>query len=94
MADEKKGPKAKVERVYFHVSFYSAGIAKYEEGKHYPKTPETESQIAAGNAELRTVEMDEAEHKAEHEAAHAVYRTANRATLAAEDDVRKRGQLK
>ena len=53
-----------MERVEFHGSFYDSGVEKYAAGKHYPKTPETESQVEAGNAQLVTVEMDEAEHEA------------------------------
>lgn len=91
--EEKEAPKAKVERVQFHANFYDAGIVKYKAGEHYPKTPETESQIAAGNAKVVKVEMDQATHDAEHTAAQASLKHTRRATLAAEDDARKRGQL-
>jgi hypothetical protein len=91
---DKAPPKVKVERVHFHGSFYDSGVAKYEAGKHYPVTAETESQVKAGNAEIITVELDEAEHEAEHAAAHAALNHARRATHAAEEDARKRGLLK
>jgi hypothetical protein len=94
--DEKKSAKklAKVERARFHATFYERGQPKYEAGKHYPVTPETESQIVAGNAKKESVEMDADEHAAESESAEAAHRHANRATLAAEGDARKRGELK
>jgi hypothetical protein len=91
--DEKEAAKVKVERVQFHVNFYESGVAKYESGKHYPKTPETESQVVANNAKIVKVEVDQAEHDAEHTAAHAALKHSRRATIAAEDDARKRGQL-
>lgn len=89
----KEASKIKVERAQFHVNFYESGKVKYEAGKHYPKTPETESQVAAGNAKLLKVEVDQADHEAEHTAAHAALKHARRATIAAEEDARKRGLL-
>jgi hypothetical protein len=97
MADEKKTDAkrlAKVERVHFNTSFFERGVAKYEAGKHYPRTPETERRVAAGDAEIRNVEMDADDHAAEHAAANAAHKAANRATLEAEEIARKRGELK
>jgi hypothetical protein len=89
----EKDEKLKVERVLFHANFYESGKAKYEAGKHYPKTPETESQVVAGNAKVEKVEVDKAEHETEHAAAHAALKHSRRATIAAEEDARKRGLL-
>lgn len=91
-ADEKKS--AKVKRHQFRVTFYDSGVAKYEAGKHYPITDETTSQVAAGNADVVTVDLDPEEHAAQETAAHAALKAARARTHAAEADARKRGEFK
>lgn len=85
---------SKVKRIQFISTFYEAGRPKYEAGKHYPSTAETESQVEAGNAKLVTVEVDTADHEAESAAAVAALKSARKQTLDAEADARARGQLK
>jgi hypothetical protein len=91
-ADEKK--LAKVKRHQFRATFYDSGVPKYEAGKHYPITDETTSQVAAGNAEVVTVEVDPEEHSAQEVAANAALKAIRARTHAAEADARKRGEFK
>lgn len=76
--------KAKVERVQFATNYYDSGAVKYAQGKHYPKTPHTLSQVAAGVAEVITVEVDADEHEVETAAALGLLKATNQATEAAE----------
>lgn len=49
-------------RIKFINTYHDAGKPKYVAGKHYPKTPETHSQVIAGNAEeidLEDVDADD-----------------------------------
>lgn len=90
--DQKK--LAKVERAKFMATYYDGGKAKYESGKHYPVTDEVKTRVAAGDAEVVTVEMDADEHEAEHSAATSALNAARKRTLEAEALARKNGQLK
>ena len=85
---------AKVSRAKFNTHFYESGAVKYAKDEHYPLTAETESQIAAGNAEKVSVEMDSDEHQAQHDISNAAVNASRKATLAAEADAKKRGELK
>lgn len=53
--------------IKFNTTFYDVGVPKYEAGKHYPVTEETQRQVAVGIAEEidAYVEIDEAEKLAE-----------------------------
>lgn len=95
MSDDKKPTrKAKVERAHFHVNFYERGQVKYAAGKHYPVTDETKSRAVAGDAEIKSIEVDADEHEAELAAAHARLKGERKSTHEAEDVARKRGELK
>lgn len=53
--------------IKFNATFYDVGVPKYEAGKHYPVTEETQRQVTAGIAEEidAYVDTDEAEKLAE-----------------------------
>lgn len=68
---------AKVQRVLFNTNYYESGVAKYEKGKHYPVTAETETRILAGNAEKVEVDMSR-ELAADEQAAAAARLAAER----------------
>jgi hypothetical protein len=101
-ADEAapKNSAAKVKRVRFLTHFFERGAPKYEAdlsnppAKHYPVTQETSSQVAAGRAEIVTVEMDTEAHAAEQKAAIDALNGAWAQTRKAEAMARARGELK
>lgn len=95
MTDKEATKKpVKVDRAVFGVDFYDAGKVKYAKGADYPLTAETESQIAAGNATKANIEMDADEHAVQLEAATGALNASRKATIDAEAEAKKRGELK
>ena len=50
--------KGKVKRIKFNLTFFDVGVPKWEAGKHYPVTEDTQRQVKAGIAE--EIEVDAA----------------------------------
>jgi len=78
---------AKVSRVLFKKPLFERGVAKYEAGKHYPKTPETMAAALSGEgehatAEIVEVDMDAGQHARETAAAEAGWRAQNAKSIA------------
>lgn len=75
---------AKVQRVLFNTNYYESGVAKYEKGKHYPATQETETRILAGDAEKVEVDMARDAAAEEQAGAEAKLAAERKATSGAE----------
>lgn len=95
MAEQKsESKKAKVQRAKFNATYFEQGVPKYKADEHYPVTDEVKTRVAAGDAEIVTLEMESDQHEAEHAAATAALNAARKRTHEAEAVARKRGELK
>jgi len=81
----------RVQRVLFKDNFYDSGVIKYAEGKHYPKTAQTESLVLAGHAEHLEVDMPKEDAVREQNAADKDLAIERRRTIKAEEDEARGG---
>jgi hypothetical protein len=80
----------KTDRILFNTNYYELGEVKYAAGKHYPVTPETQTRVKAGDAELVNVEMDVAVASSEDAEAKAQLERETQATREAEAEEKGR----
>jgi hypothetical protein len=81
----------RVQRVLFNDTFYDSGIVKYAEGKHYPKTAQTESLVLAGHAKYLDVDMPKEDAVREQNAADKDLAIERKRTIKAEEDEARGG---
>ena len=50
----------KIKRILFNATYFDSGLPKWEAGKHYPVSEDTQRQVTAGIAEEIEVAADKA----------------------------------
>lgn len=80
-----------IRRAQFFVNYYERGRVKYAQGRDYPVTDQTRSQLMAGNAALVSHDVGPigwALHRLQERIAERRIRRAQRATIEAEQRTR------